>query len=165
MDLEPLSAKHDRAAFSCGNEALDRYLKEQAGQDLRRRVARVFVAVGDQPTEIAGYYSLAATSIARESLPAADARRLPRYPVPAVLGRLAVDQRFQRQGLGELLVADALTRVLHASEAMAVYAVIVDAKSTELVSFYQRLGFRAFPDTPLRLFLPLATIAAAAGTS
>ncbi|MDE3075933.1 MAG: GNAT family N-acetyltransferase [Chloroflexota bacterium] len=164
--VEPLGQRHNRAAFSCGNEALDRYVKEQAGQDVRRRVARVFVAVGDDPTTIAGYYTLAATSIARESLPEPAARRLPRYPVPAaILGRLAVDVRFQHQGLGEHLVIDALARVLQASETVAVHAVVVDAKSPELKAFYERLGFRGFPGNPLRLFLPLATIArAAAGT-
>jgi len=130
---------------------------------VRRRVARVFVAVGDDPSTICGYYTLAATSVARESLPESEARRLPRYPVPAaILGRLAVDRTFQGQGLGELLVADALARVLRASEVLAVHAVIVDAKSPEIVTFYERLGFKALPETPLRLFLPLATIAEAA---
>lgn len=112
---------------------------------------------------MAGYYTLAATSISKESLPEPEGRRLPGYPVPAViLGRLAVGRRFQGQGLGEFLVFDALSRVLEASGTVAVYAVVVDAKSGRAKVFYERLGFRAFPEQPPRLFMPLATVAKAA---
>src|SRR5215216_3629642 len=98
--IEPLGPQHDRAAFSCGVAALDRYLREQARQDMTRRVAAAFVLVGGRPDEIAGYYTLAATGVLLTELPAEVAKRLPRYPVvPAtLLGRLAVHERHRGRG-------------------------------------------------------------------
>ena len=157
--VEPLGSHHYRASFSCGEPALDNYLRRQASQDERRRVARIFVAVGDAPGNIAGYYSLSAASFGKDDLPPDVARRLPHYPVPAaVLGRLAVDRRYQGQGLGETLLLDAIYRVVRASATIAVYAVIVDAKNERGRTFYERYGFRAFAGLPRRLFLPLETV-------
>lgn len=156
--IEPLGSRHDRAAFACGEPALDAYLQRQASQDIRRRVAQVFVAVGDRPERIAGYYGLSAASFERDELPAAMAKRLPHYPVPAaVLGRLAIDREHQGRGLGETLLLDAIRRVIRASQAMAVHAIVVDAKSDRARTFYERYGFCAFPSAPRRLFLPLET--------
>ena len=107
--VEPLGKQHDRAAFACGNETLDRYLKEIASQDARRLVAAPFVAVASTaPKNILGYYMLSAFGIDLGSLPAEVARKLPTYPVvPAtLLGRLAVDQRCRGQGIGEFLLID-----------------------------------------------------------
>ena len=156
--IEPLASHHDRAAFSCGAPVLDAYLQRQASQDVRRRVAQVFVATRDHPDKIAGYYSLSATSFEKGELPPPLAKRLPHYPVPAaVLGRLAVDLSYQRRGLGELLLLDAVRRVLRASVALAVYAVVVDAKDERAETFYRRYGFVPFASLPRRLFLPLET--------
>jgi ribosomal protein S18 acetylase RimI-like enzyme len=156
--IEPLGPHHDRSPFSCGEPALDAYLQRQATQDVRRRVARVFVAAGDTPHQIAGYYSLSAAEFNKAELPAATAKRLPHYPVPAaVLGRLAVDQSYQGRGLGETLLMDAIRRTMRASEAMAVHAIVVDAKHERAQAFYERYGFRSFATTPRRLFLPLET--------
>lgn len=156
--IEPLARHHDRDGFTCGEPALDAYLRRQAAQDVRRRVARVFVAVGDEPRKILGYYSLSATSFDRAELPPAAAKRLPHYPVPAaVIGRLAVDLVCQGRGLGELLLLDAVRRVLRAGAALAVYAVVVDAKNERARAFYRRFGFRPFASLPRRLFLPLET--------
>ncbi len=156
--IEPLGSHHDRAAFSCAEPALDSYLQRQASQDIRRRVARVFVALGDAPEKIAGYYSLSAASFEKDELPPALAKRLPHYPVPAaILGRLAVDRTCQGQGLGETLLLDAIRRVVRASVTLAVYAIVVDAKSDRAVGFYERYGFRAFASERRRLFLPLET--------
>jgi GNAT superfamily N-acetyltransferase len=162
--VEPLGRHHDRAAFSCGEKALDEYLQRQATQDVRRRISQVFVAVGDAPESIAGYYSLSAASFSREALPEEMARRLPRYPVTAaILGRLAVDRSWQRKGLGEFLLADAAGRVLEASKVLGVFALIVDAKNDRAVAFYERYGFKPFPASPGRLFVPLETVARARG--
>lgn len=156
--IEPLGAHHDRAGFSCGEPALDSYLQRQASQDVRRRVAQVFVALGDAPGSIAGYYSLSAASFAKDALPPDLAKRLPHYPVPAaVLGRLAVDRTRQGRGLGEMLLLDAIRRVVRASVTIAVYAIVVDAKNAPAQAFYERYGFRAFSGQPRRLFLPLET--------
>lgn len=156
--IEPLGRHHDRESFACGVAVLDDYLRRRASQDARRRVARVFVAVGDAPGEIAGYYTLSAASFEKDVLPASLAKRLPHYPVPAVvIGRLAVSRAFQGRGLGEMLLLDAIRRVVRASAVIAAYAVVVDAKNDPTRAFYERYGFRAFPSTPLRLFLPLET--------
>lgn len=156
--IEPLGSHHDRAAISCGEPILDAYLQRQASQDIRRRVAQVFVALGDATGKIAGYYSLSAASFEKDELPPALAKRLPHYPVPAaILGRLAVDCEQQGRGLGETLLLDAIRRVARASATLAVYAIVVDAKNDRALAFYERYGFRAFPSEQRRLFLPLET--------
>jgi ribosomal protein S18 acetylase RimI-like enzyme len=158
--IEPLGPQHDRASFTCGELALDTWFRQQAGQDMRRGVARVFVAVGQTQAGVAGYYSLSAASFQKAELPSELSKRLPHYPVPAaIIGRLAVASDRQGQGIGEVLLLDAIRRVLHASGTMAVYAVVVEAKNDRAASFYRRYGFRAFASQPLRLFLPLETVA------
>lgn len=155
--LVPLDAAHDRAGFNCISEPLNRYLREQATQDVRRRVAACFVALADEQ-RIAGYYTLASASVLLKDLPASTGKKLPRYPtVPAVrMGRLAVDHAFKGQGLGSALLADALVRA--ARSEIAAFALIVDAKDNTAADFYLHHGFIALPDSPLCLFLPLATI-------
>ena len=157
--VEPLGPHHDRASFACGEPALDTYLQRQASQDVRRRVAQVFVAVGDPPANIVGYYTLSAASFGKEELPPDLGARLPRYPVPAaILGRLAVARARQGRGLGEFLLLDAVRRVMRASAALAVYALIVDAKSERAARFYESYGFQPFATNRRRLFLPLQTM-------
>lgn len=155
--VAPLDASHDRTAFKSSSEALNRYLREQVTQDIRRRVTACFVALTDDQ-HIAGYYTLAAASLLLTDLPTSAGKKLPRYPtVPVVrMGRLAVDQAFKGRGLGGALLADALNRVSHSE--IAAYALMVDAKEEAAVAFYQHHGFIALPDTPLTLFLPLATV-------
>lgn len=154
--LAPLDGAHDRAAFNSDSELLNRYLREQVTQDIRRRVASCFVALADVH-RIAGYYTLASASLLLADLPASTGKKLPRYPtVPAVrMGRLAVDQAFKGQGLGGALLADALDRA--ARSEIAAFALIVDAKE-EATAFYRHHGFIALPDSPLTLFLPLGTV-------
>jgi ribosomal protein S18 acetylase RimI-like enzyme len=156
--IEPLASHHDRAAFFRGESALDSYLQRQASQDIRRRVAQVFVALGDAPGKIAGHYSLSAASFEKGELPPILGKRLPHYPVPAAIqGRLAVDRACQGRGLGETLVLDAIRRVVRASATLAVYAIVADAKNDRAMAFYERYGFRAFATEQRRLFLPLET--------
>ncbi len=154
--LMPLEAEHDRAAFRSDSEPLNRYLREQVTQDIRRRVAACFVALADRH-RIAGYYTLASASLLLADLPASVGKKLPRYPtVPAVrMGRLAVDHAFKRRGLGGALLADALDRA--ARSEIAAFALMADAKDEAAAAFYLHHGFIALPDSPLTLFLPLAT--------
>ena len=162
--LALLDTAYDRAVFTSGSESLDRYLREQVTQDVRRRVAACFVALADRQ-RIAGYYTLASASLLLADLPAATAKKLPRYPtVPAVrMGRLAVDQAFKGQGLGGALLADALDRA--ARSEIAAHALMVEAKDETAAAFYWHHGFIALPDSPLTLFLPLATALAARKTN
>ena len=147
---------HDRASFRSGVEALDRYLREQVTQDIRRRLSNCFVALDAADEAIAGYYTFAAASVPLNELPPAITRRLPRYPsLPAgVIRRLAVDQRFQRQGLGSLLIVDAAARAMRAEP--AIYALVVEAKDKDAAAFYTHLGFQPFLARPLRLFIPIS---------
>jgi GNAT superfamily N-acetyltransferase len=159
--FETLDRGHDRAAFTCGVPALDDWLRARASPDQRRHVAQVFVALDEHG--IVGFYSLSMFTLALDSLPAALARKLPRYEaIPAALiGRLARHERARGSGVGDLLVADAVKRVLAASESVAAYAIVVDAKDDRARSFYESHGFISLPSTPDRLFLLTETAAAA----
>ncbi len=158
LRVEPLGSQHDRTAFASGVEPLDRYFRTQAGQDARKNMAAPFVLVLRDGT-VAGYYTLSATSVNIAELPPQTTRKLPRYPrVPAtLLGRLAVDGLHQGKGYGRFLLADALLRSLHSE--IASFAVIVEAKDDAARRFYEREGFLAFPDQPMKLFRPMADIA------
>lgn len=154
--IERLAKAHDRMSFRSGNVELDQYLQKQAGQDDRRRVARVFAASRDGGPTIVGFYTLSALSIDVSCLPQSAAKRLPRHPIPCVLvGRLAVGAEFHGQGIGKMLLADAIKRTLHASRDIAVYAMIVDAIDAPARAFYQHFGFLSFEQNQDRLFLPL----------
>jgi GNAT superfamily N-acetyltransferase len=157
LRVEVLGAQHDRARFESGTEALDRYLRVQAGQDARKNMAAPFVLVLSDGT-VGGYYTLSATSVSLAELPAQTTRKLPRYPiVPAtLLGRLAVDRRHQGKGYGRFLLADALFRSSRSE--IASFAVIVDAKDESARRFYERESFLPFPDRPMKLFRPMADI-------
>jgi len=160
--IEPLGRQHDRTRFCCGQPDLDDWFRRRAGQDDRRNVARVFVAV-DNELGVVGFYSLSSFTLALEDLPEEIARKLPRYAaIPAALiGRLARDERIRGRGVGELLLADAIARILGAGRSLAVFAIVVDAKDDRATLFYQRYGFRAFPNRPRFLFLLTSTAAAA----
>jgi len=157
--IEALAGKHNRAQFTCGVEPLDRYLHQQASQDVSKRVAAVFVLTPDGTT-IAGYYSLSAHAVNLADLPSNVAKKLPRYPnVPAtLLGRLAVGSTFRGQGIGELLLLDAFRRVLANAESIASTMVVVDAKDENARNFYLHHDFIPLPLQPNRLFYPVKTI-------
>lgn len=157
--VAPLDETHDRSAFKSGSVPLDRYFHQQVSQDIRRRVTACFVALDvAQSPRIAGFYTLASTSVLLADLPPETGKKLPRYPsVPAVrMGRLAVDEHFKGQGLGGALLADALARAARAE--IAAFALVVDAKDDAAASFYRHHGFIVLPDSPLTLFLPLAMV-------
>lgn len=123
---------------------------------MRRRVSNCFVAVVQGSAAIAGYYTLAASSLQLAEIAANDAKKLPRYPiVPAALvGRLAVDRRFAGAGLGSTLLADAMMRAARADP--AVYALVVDAKDDTALAFYRHLGFTPFETRAMSLYLSIA---------
>ncbi|GAB6050655.1 GNAT family N-acetyltransferase [Hydrogenophilus islandicus] len=153
--IRALDRNVETADFACGVQALDDYLRRYAHQDIKRGVARVFVATPAEQLRVVGFYSLSAASIATETLPEEWRKRLPRYPLPvALMGRLAVDKRVQGMGLGSILLADACKRVAAASETLAVAAIVVDAKSPQAAAFYAHFGFFELPGQPGRWMLP-----------
>jgi len=157
--MEALAPEHDRAAFTCGSDALDRYLREQASQDRRRRTSACYVAVDAQSGATAGYYTLAAGSFPLTELSDPMAKRLPRCPLVPVarLGRLAVSIAFQGQQFGAALRWDAGLRAMPSG--MGVFALVVDAKDETAAAFYKHHGFAAFSSNPLTFVLPIATLA------
>jgi GNAT superfamily N-acetyltransferase len=155
--VESLGAQHDRTEFRCGEGALDQYFQTQVSQDIRRRVTNCFVAVEAVTGLVAAYYTISAASVPLTELPPDITKRLPRYPtVPAVLvGRLAVDEKFQARGLGAALLSDAARRTVQA--APAAFAILVNADDDRAVAFCQHHGFRPIAGHPRTLFLPVAT--------
>jgi ribosomal protein S18 acetylase RimI-like enzyme len=165
LRFELLHRRHDRSSFVCGVAALDDWFRTRASQDQRRRVAQVFVAIDN--SGIAGFYSLSMFTLALDSIPDELARKLPRYDaIPAALiGRLARHTRTAGTGIGDVLLANAIVRVLGAAESVAAYAIVVDAKDQRGREFYQSHGFMTLPLRPNRLFLPADVAATALATS
>ena len=140
---EPLSDNHVRDKFSCGKEVLERYLKLQAGQDIRKMLSACFV-IADEDNAVIGYYTLSSSSIPTDSLPSSMKKKVPHNykTVPVILlGRLAVDLRYRGRHLGADLLIDALKRSLAASTVVGSTAVVVDTLDEEAKTFYLKYGF------------------------
>jgi ribosomal protein S18 acetylase RimI-like enzyme len=154
--------RHDTSDFSCGNELLDRWLIRYAGQNERRAATRTFVATTGGHA-VCGYYTLVAGQLEhRQATPEAGRGLSRHFPIPvAILARLAIDSRHQRQGLGATLLGDALTRVCQAAEQVAIRAVVVHAVDRNAAGFYERYGFKALSATPQALMVTLAALRAA----
>lgn len=162
LHFEPFGPQHLplRNDFNCGVEALNRYLAERARKEHAAGVARVHILYDPRIHRIAGFYTLSSMSIRFTDVPASLRKRLTPYSeLPATLiGRLATDSRYRGQGLGRLLVMDALARVQAQLEEIGVFLVIVDAKDEGVIAFYQKFGFQLLIDHPRRLYLPTTTI-------
>lgn len=151
------SKNHDCAAFDCGNPELNDYLLRRATQDRRRNLSQVYVLVDtDEPDVVLGYYTLSAAQVEANQLSEEEKRKLPRYPIPCFrMGRFAIQQSTQGQGLGKTLLGCVVDRCLQARKDIAAYAIVVDAKDGNARSFYEHFGFTAFADRPLSLYLPM----------
>ena len=160
LQIRALDKQADTASLSCGQVALDAYIQHYASQDVRRNVARVFVASPQgAPHTLAGFYTLSTASVQCTDLPAPIARKLPQYPFPvALLGRLAVSTAYQGQGVGSVLLVDACKKVLQAREMLAIAGLVVDAKDLAAVSFYKHLGFTPLNQQAQRLFLSMQVL-------
>lgn len=158
--IELLASHHHKAAFSCGNEQLDRYLQATATQDRKRNIAIPYVIYDKNRQKIIGYYTLSMSGINLEELPQDIAKKLPRYPIVGVnlIGRLAVSNDYRGDGWGKLLILDALHRSLSISKYTASFAVIVEAIDDNAVRFYQRFDFQTFPDRGFKLFRTMTNI-------
>jgi GNAT superfamily N-acetyltransferase len=158
---EPLNALHHKKQFRCGKQILDHYLHTQAKQDVKRYISACFV-LADEANNVKGYYTLSSASLERVHLPEEIIRKLPpTYSnLPAtLLGRLAVDNLHKGQGLGALLLMDALRRSYDVSIGdVASMAVVVDPLDEDARMFYDRYGFILLPDSG-KMFLPMKTIA------
>ena len=158
--IVPLNEAHDRQAFSCGVESLDRYLHSQAGQDARRLANGVFIlAEPTSPETVLGYYTLCATALPPGDVPDAAKKHIPRYPLisATLMGRLAIAGSRQGQRLGAILLADALRRTLASAATVGSSMVVVDALDEDAAAFYGAHGFVRLPES-LRLILPIRTL-------
>lgn len=166
--VRPLDAEADRTGFDCGESDLNGFLRKTARQHREKGISNTFVITEESsPGTILGYFTLAFIEVSADRLPPAEGKKLPRAaPLPAaLLARLAVEKRFQGKGIGSLMVADALKRILTASiESGGVVGLFVDAKDELAVAFYRRFGFIPLTSTPRRLFLPLETLKRALAT-
>lgn len=153
-----LSDDHDVDDFASGDDELDTWLRQTAMRAEKLGTARTYVVCDGQC--VVAYYCLSNATIARDDLVKRRQRGLPRHVPAALIGRLAVDQRYQRCGLGRHLVKDAMGRVLSASELLGIVAVHLHASNENARAFYLGLdlGFEESPTQPLTLFLPVATI-------
>lgn len=156
MQILPLTGSHDRQGFDCGRAELNDWLRCIARQHQDKGLSKTFVAIREEaPTLICGFYALTVAELDNSQLSEAYRRKLPAR-IPAVrLGRLAVDLRFQRKGLGDLLLVDAISRARRVQQDAGVAGLFVDAIDQEAAGFYRRLGFSPSPGNPLLLFLPL----------
>lgn len=160
FEFHTLDKSFNRNSFDCGSQELNSFLRTKARQNQSVNFNRTFVAIarGDTNKTILGYYSLSMGDITLTSLPEDLIKKLPKHPAPvARMGRLAVDNSTKGQGLGKLLLVDAMKRILTASELIGVYALLVDAKNDSAKNFYLKYGFISLIDEPMTLFLPLAS--------
>lgn len=156
----PLSSSHKKESFGCGKTLLDNYLHRQAKQDVKRKLSACFVLPDDE-NNVKGYYTLSSSSIERDLLPEEIVKKLPPsyLDLPVILmGRLAVSQNYQGQGIGEILLIDALKRSYNVSREIGSMAVIVDPLDKDAIRFYEKYEFIALPDSA-KMFLPMSTIA------
>ncbi|MEM9273917.1 MAG: GNAT family N-acetyltransferase [Cyanobacteria bacterium P01_F01_bin.143] len=156
----PLERSFSKDKFDCGISELNEYLLKYALQNQKTGVAKTFVAIANQEEKIIdGYYSVSMSQIERATIPHEQAKRLPRYPIPAMLiGKLAVDRKSQGQGLGEELLIDALQKAVRLAGEIGIFAVRVDAINDRAKSFYLKYGFIPLKDNDSALFLPMKTI-------
>jgi GNAT superfamily N-acetyltransferase len=158
---EPIGPNHDRAGFDCGSAELNEYLQRYARQNHQSGGAKTFVTVpSEAPTRILAFYTIFPGAIEFARVPSVITRRVGRYEVPVFrLGRLAVSLDMQGRGIGSALLFSAGRRALGVAAEVGGVALAIDAKDESAVAWYERFGAMRLVDDPLRLVLPLATIA------
>ena len=157
MFFTKLSASHDLSSFDCGYAELNTFLKEHSVSFMKRKLCLVHVLVEDNI--VVGFYTLSPFTLDVQSFPQKIARKYPKtMPFPCwLLGKLALDKKYQNKGLGEKLLMTACERAARLSkEDAGGFCLVVDAKDQKAKNFYLKYGFIAFEDTPLRLYLPLS---------
>ena len=160
---EPIGRHHDRRSFDCGATVLNDYLRRYARQNHESGGAKTFLAVPPiEPARILGYYSISPGAVEFASVPTSLTRKIGRYPVPVFrLGRLAVDRPVQRLGLGGEPLLAAGERALSVAKEVGGVALAIDAKDEAAAHWYEGFGAVPLLVDPMKLMLPLATIAAA----
>lgn len=160
MLIEPLTRGHDRKAFDCGDETVNQFLREKAMQDQDRDLSRTMVLV--DPVEatgrVVGYHTLILMQVRQEEIPD-DRPRITRGIPVILLGQIGIDRRFQGRGLGDLMLIDVQSRVKEIAQKVGVRALMLDARTEQLATWYQDHDFVRFPGN-LRMFKSLQAIRA-----
>lgn len=158
--IELLNKKHYRKDFDCEKELLNNYLKNQAGQDVKRKLSACFVLAKKDTNSIKGYYTLSNNSIPLSNFPESIQKRLPKSYVSiptTLLGRLAIDKKYQGKGIGKILLIDALKRSYEISLEIGSFAVAVDPIDKEAERFYEKYDFIKLPDSK-KTFVAIQTL-------
>lgn len=161
LRVELLGSAHDRGGFDCGVDALNRYLRQIARQHIAKGISKTFVLVEESvavPKPVLGFFTISLCQVLGQEVPARWARRLPEQ-IPALkLGRLAVARLRQGEGLGKVLLVEAIYRVASVADIAGGIGLFVDAKDEAAAAFYTKFGFEPTPTGPLTLFLPMETL-------
>lgn len=153
--VEPLSSAHNRDNFDCGVDDLNRFIKQFASQNQKKKLTRTYVCIRPDKS-VVGYYSLAFGSVHQEGAPEFMTRGIGKYQIPVmIIGRLAIDRSEQGKGLGVALLKDAVIRTKKAEEIGGLRAIIVHAKDNNAQAFYTKYGFIPSLNDPLTLFFPI----------
>nr|CAA6803758.1 MAG: FIG001353: Acetyltransferase [uncultured Thiotrichaceae bacterium] len=164
--VELNKSKHDRNSFDCGEQALNTFIKTQAAKHMQTGISRTMVLPSAQPLlnqkyAICAFYSIAPSTISRESLPAQLAKKLPRYPIPVfLLAQLAVHKEFHGSGLGKVSLIRALKYLWEVNHHMRAYAIVVDCLTDSAQAFYTKFGFENLCEHNgrMRMYLPMKMV-------
>ena len=158
--IELLDKIHNRNDFDCGNELLNNYLRTQAGQDAKRKLSACFVLTETETKAIKGFYTLSNNSIPLNSFPTTIIQKLPKSytSIPTtLLGRLAIDKKYQNQGIGKILLIDALKRSFQNAQIIGSFAIVVDPIDEHAAAFYTKYDFIKLPDSG-KMFMAMKTL-------
>ncbi|AIS58211.1 GNAT family N-acetyltransferase (plasmid) [Vibrio coralliilyticus] len=164
--VELSKSMHDRSSFDCGESELNTFIKTLAAKHMQAGISRTMVLPSSQlllnrKYAICAFYSVAPSSISRESLPAKLAKTLPRYPIPVfLLAQLAVHKEFHGSGLGKISLIRALKYLWGVNHHMRAYAIVVDCLTDSAQAFYTKFGFEVLCEHNgrIRMFLPMKTV-------
>jgi GNAT superfamily N-acetyltransferase len=156
IQILSLTGNHNRKNFDCGRIELNLWLQQIARQHQEKGLSKTFVAtLPETPEQILGYYALSLAELATHNLPKSWQTKFPRH-IPAIrLGRLAVDKNYQKKGLGELLLMNAIEKAKFIHQQAGGIGLFVDAIDQQAAQYYLHYGFQAIPDNPLLLFFPI----------
>jgi len=157
---------HDRTSFDCGEEELNQFIRTQAAKHMKAGISRTMVLptsnpLPNQKIPICAFYSIAPSSISRETLPESRAKKLPKYPVPVfLLAQLAVHRECHGEGLGKICLIKALEYLWDINAHMRAYAIVVDCLTENAERFYAKYGFEVLykHNDRMRMFIPMNTV-------
>jgi len=157
---------HDRNSFDCGENELNLFIKKQASKHMQVGISKTMILPDKSPQEnnkyrICAFYTIAPSSIKRESLPAKLAKKLPHYPVPVfLLAQMAINTELQGTGLGKVTLIKALEYLWQVNSQMTAYAIVVDCLNDNVKEFYKKYGFDTLCNYngKTRMYLPMKVV-------